>query len=301
MTEPLLLYNPQGGTKLEPSQLSRFECLLKTVNGTLLTTGSARQARRMLKRMNGDCDTVIVAGGDDTIRGVLPAILNKGLKLGIVPTGTCNNLAHSLGLSSDPVRALFDILHGETRYLDLGELNGHLFTESAGVGFVAHAWSKAPAEESFSGFGRWLMGLKATLEAAIDFEPPRLRVSLDDELFQGEVWNVTVANAPLFCGRMPIAPLARLDDGLLDVCLMPFGSKDEIFTLVSSLLDGSHLGALEQLIYRQARSLRITLDTPGVVRIDNSLHRLSRLEARVVPQRLRLLAPRPASALAADR
>ena len=79
----------------------------------------------------------IIGGGDGTLNIAAPGLLNTGMTFGILPLGTANDLARTLGIPADPVDAARIIVAGATRRLDVGEVNGHLFFNVASVGFSA--------------------------------------------------------------------------------------------------------------------------------------------------------------------
>jgi diacylglycerol kinase (ATP) len=91
-------------------------------------------------------DLVIVCGGDGTIASAAVGVLETGLPLGILPLGTANDLARTLGIDPDPVAAAGLIVAGNTRRIDLGEVNGHPFFNVASIGFSAELARELTAE-----------------------------------------------------------------------------------------------------------------------------------------------------------
>lgn len=82
-----------------------------------------------------DADVIAVGGGDGTMSGLLSVIKDAGRTLGVLPLGTANDLARSLGIPLDPLQAAEIIRTGVNRRIDLGEVNGRLFCNAISLGF----------------------------------------------------------------------------------------------------------------------------------------------------------------------
>ena len=95
---------------------------------------NAAEANALVREHRGRVDAVVVAGGDGSISAVLPALLELGLPLGILPTGTANDFARTLGIPQDIEAAIETIAAGRTRTADVGEVNGRYFINSATLG-----------------------------------------------------------------------------------------------------------------------------------------------------------------------
>jgi diacylglycerol kinase (ATP) len=91
----------------------------------------------LIRRRAGDCDLVIVGGGDGTLNGAAPGLLEVSLPLGVLPLGTANDFARTIGLPLNPIEAAKVIVEGHLQPIDLGEVNGHLFFNVASIGFSA--------------------------------------------------------------------------------------------------------------------------------------------------------------------
>jgi YegS/Rv2252/BmrU family lipid kinase len=235
---------------------------------------------------------VIAAGGDDTVREVVRGLVSSSAALGIVPLGTFNNLAFSLELPHDPLRALAIALEGETGRMDLGVLDdGQIFTESLGVGFDAAAWLLRPEEEPV-GLRRWLVGLDIALRSLPGFRPPRILLALDGRLLTTRAMQVTVANTRYFGAWIQMTPQARTDDGLLDVCVVPRMSKLAFLAAFGLFFQGRHLEALPEIHYYQAREIRIESTERLPVRVDGRVSAHLPVVVRVLPGAIPVRLPR---------
>ena len=184
-----------------------------------LTEGPGHASDLARDAATAGADRILVAGGDGTLHEVVQVCGPHTPPIGIVPVGTGNDVARSLGLPLAVGPALEVALHGAPRRMDLGRCNGRRFINVAGCGFDA-----AVADRVNRGF-RWLTGAPAYVAAVAavlrGYRAPRMRVLLNGEpAFDGAVMLVAVANTTSYGGGMRIAPDARVDDGLLDVCIV---------------------------------------------------------------------------------
>ncbi len=216
---------------------------------------------------------IFAAGGDDTVREVLMGIAGKPMvRLGVVPVGTFNNFATSLNLPEDPMQALEEAILGVDHRIDLGKIeNGHYFIESVGIGLDSEAWSRAPKEEPI-GVSRWFTGLKVGFLALAAYLPKKLNITIDNTcLGTQNVMQVIIANSRCFGSRIQIAPKASLDDGLLDVCLIPPMSKARFLALVPFFFYGNQLEYIPSLRYYQCKKITISAKRGLEARVDGML------------------------------
>ena len=218
-----LIFNPSSGRDAEDNAAR----LAKLVNNLrahgieakvgLKTSGAAARdlARKAVK--SGD-PLVIVAGGDGTIGDVAAELIGKDIVLGIVPTGTMNNVARSLGVPLDIEGACALIGMGTTRHIDMGRIttsagtDAEYFLECAGVGLsaIVAAGGQALVKR------RWNLVPRA-LRKFFEAKPGKIIVELDDTVVEATTRIITVSNAPLMGNKMLAVPGGKMDDGLLDV------------------------------------------------------------------------------------
>lgn len=195
----------------------------------LKTSGQA--ARQLAKEAveNGE-DLVIVAGGDGTIEEVASQLVNTQTTLGIVPMGTMNNVARSLGIPLRIDEACALIGMGVARKIDVGRVVANekpdieYFLESAGIGLSAIVIPTGHAIEK----QRWRT-LPAALQKLFDSKPEPIQVELDDgRVIRANSQMVTISNAPLTGKNLLIAPDAKMDDGQLDIAIYEGMSKTDL-------------------------------------------------------------------------
>lgn len=162
--------------------------------------------------------TVIAWGGDGTINEVGSVLAGTGAALGIVPSGSGNGFARALQLPRTPRQAIDGALTGVERLIDVGELNGRVFVNIAGVGLDARIAERFNACE----LGKRGMGpyFRIGLREAFRYAPGPVDIDLDGEQFRSRALLIAFANGREYGNRARIAPHARLDDGRLEAVIV---------------------------------------------------------------------------------
>lgn len=195
-------------------------------------------------------DRLIVAGGDGTLSQVTNALAPDfaGAELAVLPLGTGNDLARALGIPLDDLESAGRIaLGGRARPIDVvrvhaasNEATYFLNVASGGFGGKVASDIQPGDKNRWGPFAYWLTA--ATELAAL--ETYRVRAELDEITLELDLYGLGIANGRYVGGGFPIAPLAILDDGLLDVTTIPAIPTSELllaglnFTLGGKLSDG---------------------------------------------------------------
>jgi diacylglycerol kinase (ATP) len=248
----LVLVNPQarGGrlSRLLPALTAAIDTL--TPFPRLQVTASVDDALDALMR-ESEGARVVVVGGDGTFNRWLPALLARRLRVGLVPLGSGNDLARSLGLDlQNWRRALAHALQGRSRPMDSGlavwtDLQGEVhrtpFASSLTCGFDAAVGLRALQGP------KWLYGLPrylwATLAECRHLQHWTAAVQADSRILPATPMLFTsVLNTPTFGSGLPAVPAARIDDGQLNwLRAGPFG-RWATLRMLPSLMRGTHLG-----------------------------------------------------------
>ncbi len=171
-----------------------------------------------LLKSEGYTDAIAV-GGDGTVNKVASEIKGTTIRLGIVPIGSGNGLARSLGLSMDIEEVIKQIVEGKHAVIDSGLVNGDSFFCTSGIGFDAHiallfAQSKSRGLQAY---------VKITVAQLLKYRAKTYTLKLNGQTFNRKAFLITVANAGQYGNDFYIAPQAKLDDGLFHVVILkPF-------------------------------------------------------------------------------
>lgn len=239
---------------------------------------------------------VVALGGDGTAHLVANALMAAGVgtevPLALVSGGTGSDLAHSLGVPSDPAAALERALTGTPRPLDAFEVRRGdeppryaVNTVSAGVSGDVVVAVNALTRRGAATY------LWTTVKALFAYRPVRCRVIVDgDAVHEGPIFLLAVANGPTFGKGMRVAPHARVDDGLGDVVLVGDVPRWELPFRLPQLLLGRHLGS-KRVKFRQGRAVVCEALSPDFppYEIDGDVAPPAPLALRVVPGALRTL------------
>jgi diacylglycerol kinase (ATP) len=179
---------------------------------------------------------VIAWGGDGTINEVASALAFDEVPLGIIPSGSGNGLANELRISSRPEKAIAAALAAEPRGIDLGEIDGHLFVNVAGVGLDAHV---AARFNRLGNTARGFIGYARVASCALfTYSPRTYRIDLDGTKIESRAVLIGVANGAQYGNNARIAPTAVVDDGLLDLVVVEESSRLRTLVNVPKLFNG---------------------------------------------------------------
>ncbi|HYX48351.1 MAG TPA: diacylglycerol kinase family protein [Ktedonobacteraceae bacterium] len=296
----VLIFNPTSGISTVTDKRMSPEETEKTILQGLQTygiepevyyttpedTGQGLASRAAAER----AELVIAVGGDGTIHAVANGLVGTQSTLAIIPTGTMNNLAHSLNIPDTIPAACVAIAKGETRLIDVGKINEHMFLEVAGIGLEA---SLFPAAEEIKkpGLLTTLQGVVYGLITLLKFKPTRIRITFDErQRHPYEALQVTICNAPFYGMHLEVVPNILMDDGLLDVVIYRNFSKLEYIRHAISISQGRRLYQ-PKIIHRRVRSLRINSDQSLDLQVDGVPQGTTPALVTVVPGALRVCVP----------
>lgn len=291
-----LIANPGAGKPEEsPKQLERATRLLQQ-HGIKVDVALAKpkeEATPLAKQAVKDgFDMVIAMGGDGTLEAVLRGMVGRKTPMGIIPTGTQNNIAKSLGIPLDMDDACALIASKHVRKLDVGRVkvkNGKklFFFELTAIGLVAALYPKANKLQE----GK-LSKLKDVALTLLHQEPdPAVFLTLDDESkIKVKTMLVVVSNAPMFGANFLVAPDATVTDGLLDVSVYPEFSKAELLAHYARIRDEG-FSANEKVQRYRARKMEIRTDPKMDVMADGVMLGKGKVEIQCKARAVWMITP----------
>lgn len=231
---------------------------------------------------------VIAVGGDGSLVEAARGLVGSETAMGVIPGGTGNDLALSLGISRDPAAALEIILSGNLRQMDVGRLNGEYFLNVAGTGFdVDVLRNTAKVKRVLTG----LMAYGAAVFMSIlGTGPKHIRLETPGGVLERDVLLVAFANGQYYGGGMRVAPEADAFDGLLDICIVNSVPRWKIPILLSRFVKGEHL-ALPFCEYFKAPWAKIDGDHETVFNMDGDLVGGVPTEIELIPKALKIFCP----------
>jgi diacylglycerol kinase (ATP) len=209
-------------------------------------------------------EALVLCGGDGLVHLGVQAVAGTGVPLGLIPSGTGNDVARYLGLPrTDPVAAADRVIASRRRTIDLARSGDRWFVTVLAAGFDAIVNERANAMTWPRGQMRYNL---ATLAELRTFRPLPYVLQLESdegvETVEHEAMLVAVGNGPSFGGGLRITEGALLDDGLLDVVVITRMSKPKLVRSYPRLFTGK-IGGVAEYVHRRVRS--VTVAAPGIV------------------------------------
>jgi diacylglycerol kinase (ATP) len=235
---------------------------------------------------------IIAMGGDDTVEAVIRGMAGSKARLGIIPVGTANDLAKSLGIPEDPLQACALIANGHFRKLDLGQVKVGKGKKLPFFELVTVGIGAAVYEDALHASKGRLSSLMGAIQTVLTHETkPKITVTMDDDSnITVDTMLVIVSNVPLIGPNMLVAPAASLDDGLFDISLYPDFSKSEALAYFTKVANEGHADDGKIQRYR-ASKVKIKASPKLEILADGILLGKGTVRIKVLPGALRVIAP----------
>lgn len=252
-------------------------------------TWEAGDAQRLVSEaLQAGYPTLIAGGGDGTLRDVAEAMAQAKTtaSLALLPLGTANDFARAAGVALEPLIALA-LLDEPAQAIDLGEVDGQVFLNMATGGFGSNVTANTSEDlkRVLGGAAYFLTGLTRFAEVHSAFG----RFSGPDFAWEGEFLALGIGNGRQAGGGHLLCPQARVDDGLLDVCIVP--APTDVVGTLGTLLSGGINGL--QSVALTARLPWLEIEAPeGLdLNLDGEPMESSRLRFAAMPAALRVHLP----------
>lgn len=289
-----LLINPRAGTgrgRTVGEQIARR--LAASADVTPLTGTSREDSLRLLHSVRTGYDAVLVAGGDGIAHLALQALAEGEVPLGIVPIGTGNDIAATLGIAPEPDRAADQMLAalaaGSIRSVDLGRTaEGTWWATVLCAGFDSAVNERANAMRWPAGPRRYDL---AILRELARLAPRRFTLTLDGVAKEIDATLIAVGNGPQYGGGKKITPDAALDDGCLHVTVVGPVGRLTLMRLAPTLPRAGHIGHPQVRTFAAGEVTVTAAATTGYA--DGERIGSLPLTTRCVPGALRVLVPPP--------
>jgi diacylglycerol kinase (ATP) len=285
-----IIINPISGGARPNAARARAQVALAVVDAhgdpaEVFVTEGVGHARELAKSaVKRGARLVMAWGGDGTINEVASALAFDEVPLGIIPAGSGNGLARELGVSLRPERAIADALAAVPRPMDIGEIDGRLFANIAGIGFDAFI-----ASQFATATQRGLVGYaRLTARALFTYKSGHYRLTVGDDVFEVDAALVTIANSAQFGNNARIAPGALVDDGLLDLVVVPERSRAATIAQLPRLFNNS-VAKIPGCTIRRVTRVTIAADQPLLFHVDGEpILGGTELKVRIHPGALRI-------------
>lgn len=277
-----------GGSNARKAQAAAQLLRSAGVQVALLETHSVHEALDGIHRLAPGLDAVVPVGGDGTIRGILPAVLETRLPIGLIPAGTANVVARELGIPRRVAGAVRALLTGRPIPWDLGQINGQWFLAMIGVGLDASIVSGVASGKGKLRRLAW-KGIRQLVRPP-DFE---LRVTRDGESIPGNIKSFVVCNTRNYGGWFSLAPDAKATDGRMDGVALRSLSRWAMLRFVGAASVARHPSRSVASTHPGHRFLIESADpqTPAPVQADGDPLGCTPVTVSVFPKALHIFAP----------
>lgn len=288
--EALLIVNPVAGTRSKQGlpELVASRLASSGIDVTAAFTSGSGDARRLAEKAAGEgMEMVLSAGGDGTVNEIAGALAHTSTALGILPLGSGNGLARSLGIPQDVDEALKIIMAGKTILSDRGIVNSHPFYCTFGVGF------DAAVSEKFASMKRRgrITYVRSVFREFLKYRSQPYAISVNGTVITEEAFLIAVCNASQYGNNAYIAPHAKLTDGLLDLIVIHSGTPLSTVKVGVDLLTG-FLDRNTRIDTFRVSSVTITRLADGPVHVDGDPMNMGKsLDITCDPSALRVFAP----------
>ena len=298
--DAVLIINPTAGRGRAGKQVPEIRRLLgaKAENWVWQHTQKRGDATKMAREAVEDGVRLVIAvGGDGTLHEVVNGVLGSGATVGLIPFGTGNDFARSLGLFGSLETACKAVTEGVVKHIDIGVIEGNgtggkrHFLVLTGTGYDARtAQTVNDGVKHLSGPLAYVWGAVLTLRT---FEPFALTLTLDDQPPRKvQAMFASFANAETTGGGMKIAPGATVDDGFLDICLVETVSKPTLLYQLTQVFSGKHVGHPAVTMLR-AKNIAVDANPPQPLLIDGEVIGTTPATISLLPAALPFMTPAP--------
>jgi diacylglycerol kinase family enzyme len=252
----VLLHNPTAGTEGHSRDLLLSALRLAGLSGHYCSVKDD-DFDAALRRSS---ELVMVAGGDGTVAKVIARLSDRSIPIAILPLGTANNIARSMGIVGAPLELAETLRLDRSRRLDIGSAQGpwghRRFVEAVGLGPLAQAIEKGSKRKS-NGADRLRKSRRLLQRLLRKADVLNIEIRIDGETVAGDILAVEILNVVYTGPALPLAPGADPGDGKLDVVCIPASRRKD----VASWIEAPH-EAPPPVVTEQGRKVVITGEFP---------------------------------------
>lgn len=215
-------------------------------------------------------EIIVAVGGDGTVNEVSRGLINKGQgTLGIIPGGTGNDMAKTLGIPVNPMDALEILCEGVKKDIDIGHVNSSNFLNISSVGFDAEVVINNDNLKKIIKSGiSYAISVVYTL---LSFRKKKVNITIDDNTIEENIILLAVGNGKYYGGGMKILPMAKIDDGYLDVCIVSGIGKIKLLFLFPSIFKGNHIKYKKYVKMHKGKTIKVEAKDRIYLNIDGEI------------------------------
>lgn len=253
-----------------------------------ISTANCRDLSDMIRRFSDQVDLVIVGGGDGTLNASIEGLVDTRLPLGILPLGTANDLARTLGIPKAIPDACQVIVQGHQQPVDLGWVNGKYFFNVASLGLSVRITQKLSREVK----RRWgvLAYAVTALQVLFHSVPFPAEIRVNSEIRRVKTVQIAVGNGRYYGGGLTVAADATIDDQRLDLYSLEIQHWWQMLAILPAMRSGTHTSwSFVKAMHGQ--DVYISTSRPYDINTDGEITTTTPAHFRVIPKAISVLAP----------
>jgi len=271
MKKMLFIVNPISGQKKAIKFLPEIISLFNRADYEVITyiTGAQGDAARMAALRGGDVDLVVCCGGDGTFNETITGLLDNGIRVpvGYIPSGSTNDFAASMKLSTNPLKAAQDILEGHPIAYDVGKFGSRYFSYVASFGaFTQTSYTTPQSIKNLLGHTAYVLSGISELS---QIRKEHVRMEIDGEVVEDDFLFGTISNSTSVGGILTLDPkFVDMSDGLLEILLIRAPRNLMEITECIQALQSQDYRNCGMITFRSARHVRILADSSMLWTLD---------------------------------
>ncbi|RYY32913.1 MAG: diacylglycerol kinase family lipid kinase [Sphingobacteriaceae bacterium] len=283
----LFIVNPVSGGKKKDGMPQLIKNYLDTnaFDATFIFSAGISHARKIAADAIGNFEIIVAVGGDGTVNEIASAIVGTDMVLGIIPCGSGNGLSRFLGIPMDIEQAVKNLNGAHIETIDSAKLNGQPFFNMAGMGFDAHI-SDIFSHDKKRGFYSYF---KSSVREILNYKPQIYHLEVDGVEYEHKAFMLSFANSSQYGNNAHISPMASVQDGLLDVCVVkPFPLYKFPFIGLRMFNKTAHRSRYVDII--RGKNIHVKRTKPGPVHLDGEPQVIATdVEIRIIPWSLKVI------------
>ena len=260
MKKMLFIVNPISGQKKAVKFLPEIISLFNRANYEVITymTGDRGDATRMAALRGGDVDLVVCCGGDGTFNETITGLLENNIHVpvGYIPSGSTNDFAASMKLSTNPLKATQDIIEGKPFCYDVGKFGKRYFSYVASFGaFTQASYTTPQSIKNILGHTAYVLSGISELS---QIRKEHVRMEIDGEIVEDDYLFGAISNSTSVGGILTLDPsLVDMGDGLFEILLVRAPKNLLEITECLQGLQAQDYRNCSMITFRSARRVRI--------------------------------------------
>jgi YegS/Rv2252/BmrU family lipid kinase len=284
----LLIVNARSRRGADDLEAAKTQLAARGIEPVHRDCGEREELSRLIVEHGSDVDLAVVGGGDGTMNAAAHGLMETGLPLGILPLGTANDLARTLGIAPTLEAAVGVIAEGRTRRIDLGMVNGHPFFNVASIGLsvdLARSLTR-DIKRRYGTLGYALTAIRVLTRA----RPFRAMIVSGETSVKVATLQIAVGNGRYYGGGMAVEKDATIDDHHLDLYSLEVRRAWKLALMARSFRYGEH-GAWDEVRAIRSREFDVVTRRPREVNADGEIVTRTPAHFRLIPSAVTVFAP----------